>query len=242
MTQARSRFLAIAVATTAAVATMSGCSAQATPESVALSFSEAFMTNNGKLPSEFMCEDAPKGEADGARWTTDLATEVKTGAAGEIDSDGNQIIEAVYERSGQESTMGIKVNTSDLCVTDAGADLVVKGSVSEEPTESTPETTTAAAEPSGDPGSSGNPIVVASDGSTVINTADYRSDVYVTAAANSSFTVASPSALEVGDASGGVHVETTATGLLITVLNDEGAQEVSAFGDGGFEFYVHING
>lgn len=236
----RSRYLALAVATAAAVTMLSGCSAQATPESVALSFSQAFMTDNGKLPSEFMCEDAPKDEADGARWTTDLATEVKTGSAGEIDGDGTQIIEAVYERGGQEAKMGIKVNTSDLCVTDAGADLVVNSSESEEPTESTPEPT-AATEPTGELGSSGNPIVVASDGSTVIDAADYHSDVYVTAAANASFTVASPGALKVADVSGGVHAETTATGLLITVLSDQGAQEVSAFGDGGFEFYVHIN-
>lgn len=137
----RSRFLTLAAATVAAVAALSGCSAQETPESVALSFSQAFMTNNGKLPSEFMCEGAPKDEADGARWTTDLATEVKTGAKGEVDSDGYQVVETVYDRSSQDDyTMGIKVDTRNLCVTDAGSHLTVKDSASEESSPTPTET------------------------------------------------------------------------------------------------------
>lgn len=219
----RTRFLAIAAATAAAVTALSGCSSQATPESVVLEFSQAFMTNNGKLPSEFMCEGAPKDEADGARWTTDLATEVRTGSAGEIDSDGYQIIETIYDREGQDDyTMGIKVDTRNLCVTDAGSHLSVDDGASEESDE-TDETESEPEESSYPEGSDSNPLKVA-DGATILFDDLYEThgeEFYLLAASGSTFTISGSSPLEIRETDG-VEASQSDIGVEVVVSGSSG--------------------
>ena len=82
--------------------------------------------------------------------------------------------------------------------------------------------------------------MISSDGSTIIDPSDFRGEVFVTAAANDSFTVIG-SALEADEASDGVNVETTPDGLLVTVLDDQEPQYLIVYGDDVNEFWVYIN-
>lgn len=199
MTKNRSRLLALAAATVAAAASLTACaSAQPTPESVALDFMSAFATNDGKLPSEFMCEGAPKSAADNGRWTTDLASDLKVGGKSEIDNDGYQKIEVTYVRAGSPSDMVVKVDTKNLCLTDAGSHLKIDSEASpSKPTEE-PEESTAQGS------SESNPLAV-DDGTTLLFD-DLRTDigdeVFLTATPDTIFTISGSSPLEIRDAYG----------------------------------------
>ena len=71
-----------------------------------------------RAASDLACPDSRALTADSARWTSDLASDLKIGAKSDVDSDGIQKIEVGYTRGSDDtSAMVITVDTKNLCVT-----------------------------------------------------------------------------------------------------------------------------
>lgn len=105
----------------------------------------------------------------------------------------------------------------------------------------TTEAPTTAPEPAKPAGSYGNPIVVATDGSTVIDATSNGGEVFATASANSSFeVVAGDLPIDGTEPSDGLHVEETETGIRVTVLSAS-EQYLVAYDSRGIEHWLFIN-
>ncbi|WP_292766881.1 hypothetical protein [Microbacterium sp. UBA3486] len=243
----RSRHLALAAATAVAVTALSGCAPQASPESVAMSFSQAFMSNDGKLPSEFMCAGSPADEADGGRWTTDLASDLKIGDKSQVDGDGYQKIEVAYTRgSDSTSAMIVTVDTRNLCVTWAeGGHLSNSNSNSNSNGSSGESTDSESAPPAATPGEEGNPLPVEDGFSMRFEelVADFGSPLYIALGAGESFTVEGSELLDV-DSQSGVEVTTSESGVTLTGTGEDGAVTLNGAIEGGasssYEFEIRV--
>lgn len=106
----------------------------------------------------------------------------------------------------------------------------------------TTEAPTTAPEPAKPAGSSSNPILVATDGSSVIDATTNGGEVFVTASANSSFEVVAGSlSIDGTEASDGLQIEETERGVRVTVLDDYDEQYLIAYDSRGIEFWIFIN-